>query len=143
MRTFITIALITIFCTSCQDEKILEEEIIGEWTYERELSPTFNNLLDYDESGTLSFNSDGTGIWNDLTEEYNFSLTWHFDEALHSIEIAKFDKDQNLEFVENIKFIVTRQNDEILRLEFKEEIPSVLDTNQVIIHFEYITLTKK
>ena len=142
MRALLSILLFSVLCCSCQDEKNISETLIGEWTYERETSNTFNYLLDFDRSGIMSFNSDGVGVWNQTKGDYNFDIEWIIDEDLQKIIISKFDQDQDLQFVDSTEFEVTKINDMTLMLEFEEETLSPSDPSFYIYHFENILLTR-
>lgn len=143
MRIYLSIILLTFFITSCQKDKLIEEELQGEWSYERSLSVTFNNLSDYDLNGTIIFNPNNVGFWNDTKGEYNYNIEWYFDEALQTIEIFKYDQDQNLELAEIVKFNLIKETDQTFIMEFQEEKPSVLDPEKVFVYFEKIELTRK
>ena len=143
MRIYLSIILLTFFITSCQKDKLIEEELQGEWSYERSLSVTFNNLSDYDLNGTIIFNPNNVGFWNDTKGEYNYNIEWYFDEALQTIEIFKYDQDQNFELAEIVKFNLIKENNQTFIMEFQEEKPSVLDPEKVFVYFEKIELTRK
>ena len=142
MKIYLAIILITLSFISCQNDKFITLDLVGDWEYERETSSTFNYLLDFDKRGIISFDSDGVGIWNESNGKYNFDLEWILDGDSQKIEITKFDQDQNLEIVDKIEFCVERINNMTLILEFEEEIISPLDPSFFMLSFENIKLTR-
>ena len=143
MGKYLSIILLAFFLTGCQKDKLIEVELHGEWSYYRNISITFNNLLDYDILGTIVFNANNTGFWNDTKGEYNYDIEWYFDEELQTIEILKYNQDQNFELVENVKFNLSKMNDQTYIMDFREEKVSTLEHGKVLVYFENIKLTRK
>ena len=143
MRKYLSLILFTLFLTSCQNDNFIEEEFHGEWNYYRNVSSTFTNLGDDDFFGTIIFNASNTGFWNNNKGEYNYDIEWYFDETLQTIEILKYDQDQNLELVGNVLFDLSKKNDKTNIMEFREEKEKPLDPGQTYVCFEKIELTRK
>jgi hypothetical protein len=142
MRSYLTMVLLTVLFTSCQSDNFIVEDLTGSWNYVRQTSETFNFLLDTDLKGTMFFDLDGSGVWNDSEGTSNFNLEWVLLDGSQEIELTKFDQDQNLEFVEKKSFNVTRINNSTIMLEWMEELPNPFDASLVIVYFEKIELKR-
>ena len=64
MKNYFLLFCISLFIgISCSENKTVEDDLIGEWIYERETFFSGSTFEDSDVKGTMIFNKDETGIW--------------------------------------------------------------------------------
>lgn len=140
VQIYLTMVLVSVLFTSCQSDFEVED-LTGSWSYKRENSNTFNYLLDTDVKGTMSFASDGSGVWNDSEGAYNFNLEWALLDDSQEIEITKFNPQTHI-FVNKQKFSITRINNSTIMLEWMKQIKDPWDYPLVVDFFEKIELKR-
>ncbi len=140
--------ILTIFLAySCQGDKLIEEDLIGEWIYERELSSTFSNLLDRDIAGKIILSSEGTGSWDSdlilvgpVSLDVSFDLVWQFDENKKQVELIKTSTSSSAETLRT--YTVQKLTANRINLIYENKIVNNFETINIIDEFENIFLTR-
>ncbi|MFT6334754.1 MAG: hypothetical protein ACI86M_002169 [Saprospiraceae bacterium] len=58
---------------SCSEGRTVEDDLVGEWIYERETFSSESTFEDPDTRGVMTFNEDETGTW--ISDDgFNFGI---------------------------------------------------------------------
>lgn len=136
---FLSIALVSI---SCQKDKTITEELVGNWVYERETFNSFSTFEDPDTEGFINLNADETGEWTPSNNILNFDLEWDLQDQDQKIAITK-----SIELVDNTilsttVYDITRKSEDEFMFRFHQKFESQIDSIEDFEMFENIILTR-
>lgn len=142
MKNCIYILLLSIAFISCEKEKTISEELVGDWMYEREANSNISNFEDLDTAGLMSFASDETGIWSQSNGFVNYSLEWDLQSNDEKISITKFLNGSQVLFPINRIYDLQRTDEDNFTFTYDTEFDVVFDTINVLQQFEQIILKR-
>lgn len=145
MKIYITIFLVTLLIgISCSDNRTVEDDLAGEWVYERESFISSSTLEDPDTRGIMIFNSDETGTWiSDNGSNFGTEIEWDLQRMDSKISITKIFPEQFGLFGFSQIYDINQSGEDNFTFTFEVKIESLIDSIESFSRFENIILTRK
>ncbi len=91
MKNHLTLLFFTLLIgVSCSKERTIEEDLIGDWIYERTYYKEGSTYNDTDTKGIITFNEDETGNWMRINIlNINTPFEWDMQDMDRRIAISK------------------------------------------------------
>ena len=141
---------IVLFCfslligTSCSEVRTIEDDLVGEWVYEREIFNSSSTFEDPDTRGIMIFNEDETGRWlSDNGSNFSTEIEWDLQRMDSKISITKIIPDEFFGFSTSQIYDMKQSGEDSFTFTFEFSFNSSLDTFETIKRFDNILLTRK
>ena len=144
MKNYFLLLCISLFVgISCSETRTLEDDLIGEWIYERETFNSSSSFEDPDTRGVMTFNKDETGTWvSDNGLSFAIDLEWDFQQMETKISITKNYSSQTSGFIFSRIYDITQTDEDSFTLRYELNFESQIDTIEPYVNFENIILTR-
>ena len=145
MKNYITLLFFSLLIGfSCSEVRTIEDDLAGEWIYERETFSSGSTFEDPDTRGIMTFNEDETGTW---VSENGFNLgteiEWDLQRMDSKISITRVLPDEFLSFSTGRVYDLTQSGDDKFTFTFEFSFISILDSIESVTIFENIILIRK
>lgn len=141
---------ITLFCfslligISCSETRTIEDDLQGEWVYEREKFHSGTTFEDTDTRGIMTFNEDETGLWlSDSGSSFGNEIEWDLQRDGSKIAITRISPSGSEIFETTLIYDLVQDGVDMFTFTSNKSYISWPDTSVEIVVFENIILTKK
>ena len=141
---------ITLFCVSllvgisCSETRTIEDDLQGEWVYEREWFHSGTTFENPDTRGIMTFNEDETGLWlSDSGSNFGSEIEWDLQRDGAKIAITSIFPNGSETFESTMIYDLAQDGTEMFTFTSNKSYISWPDTLEEIVVFENIILTKK
>ena len=142
MKKTIWLCCVVLLTLSCQKEKTVSEELIGDWLYERETFNSFTSFEDLDTEGYISFREDETGNWSSNGGFIDYELEWDLQQNDAKISITKYPLNQPFLFPISTIYDLKRTSEDEFTFTFHIVAESPIDSLENFEQFENVILTR-
>jgi len=143
-KYFILFGFSLFISVSCSNSNSIEDNLVGEWIYERETFNSGSTFEDSDTRGIMIFNEDETGTW-ESDNDFNFGtdIEWDLQGMDTKISITRILPDEFSSFSTTQIYDLKQSGEDNFTLTFEFSFNSTQDTIPSITRFENIILTRK
>jgi hypothetical protein len=144
MKNYITLFFFALLIgISCSKENTIEDDLVGEWVYERETFISGSTFEDLDTRGVMTFNKDETGTWvSDNGFNFSNEIEWDLQRMDSKISITKIPPPEFSNFSISQIYELKQNGDNEFVFTFEFYLSS-LDSVPTLQRFENIILTRK
>ena len=140
----------TLFCfalligLSCSKTRTIEDDLVGEWIYERETFSSGAIFEDPDTRGIMTFNEDETGTWmSDNGSTFGSETEWDLQRMDSKISITRILPDQFSSFSTSQIYDLKQDGADSFTFTFQISFDNLLDSIEAFTRFENIILTRQ
>ncbi len=145
MKNYILLFCCSLFIgISCSENPSIEDDLVGEWIYERETFNSGSTFEDPDTRGFMVFNEDETGRWDsDNGSSFTSEIEWDLQRMDSKIAITRIFPDALSGFSTTQIYDIKQSGEDSFTFTFEFSFSSQLDTTPLTTRFENIILTRR